>query len=294
MYDQNGSLRFSSKPEVIASNMSQASPSSFNPRRARLYRVGIFAASLLISLTAVEAGLRIIEKKRLGDRAVEQKLVPDPELGNRLAPGTPGHDTNGYRNDSVPAQADIVAVGDSQTWGVNADRQSTWPQQLAKLSGHSVYNMSLGGYGPVQYWVLTQRAQKMSPRLVVVGLYLGNDLYDTYRLAYTNDNYKELRAPNAAPDLSRDTVGPQADFYWNEEKDFHNRFGRTSFWGLSYWTREHLAIGRLLNAAGLWPGATDVDYEIDKAWAKAYPQDGAVYEQGNARTVFTISYRLTG
>jgi lysophospholipase L1-like esterase len=259
-----------------------------------MYRIGTVTVSLLVSLAAVEAGLRILEKQRLGDRAVEQKLVPDPELGNRLAPNTVGLDSNGFRNDVVPTRADIVAIGDSQTWGVNADRQDTWPQQLAKLSGRSVYNMSIGGYGPVQYWVLTDRAQKFSPRIIIVGLYFGNDLYDTYRLAYTNANHKALRAPNASTDLEKDTIAAEADLYWNEEKRFHNNFGRTSLSGISFWAREHLAIGRLLNNAGLWPGASDIDYEIDKAWASANPDHGEVYEQGNVRTVFTTAYRLAG
>ncbi len=259
-----------------------------------MYRIAALNVSLLVSLAAVEAGLRLLEKRRLGDRAIEQKLVPDPELGNRLAPNIVGLDSNGFRNDVVLARADIVAIGDSQTWGVNADRQDTWPQQLAKLSGRSVYNMSLGGYGPVQYWVLTDRAQKFSPRIIIVGLYFGNDFYDTYRLAYTNTRHRELREPKAPADLEKDTVAPEADMYWNEEKSFHNNFGRTSLSGLSFWAREHLAIGRLLNNVRLWPHSSDVDYEIDKAWASANPDHGAVYEQGNVRTVFTPAYRLVG
>src|SRR6267143_427695 len=162
-------------------SVSVVPPRSLSKRRVRMYRIGALNVSLLVSLAAVEAGLRLLEKRRLGDHAIEQKLVPDPELGNRLAPNIVGLDSNGFRNDVVPTRADIVAIGDSQTWGVNADRQDAWPQQLAKLSGRSVYNMSLGGYGPVQYWVLTDRAQKFSPRIIIVGLYFGNDFYDTYR-----------------------------------------------------------------------------------------------------------------
>lgn len=276
------------KPAVVVP------PRSLSKRRVRTYRLGAVTLSLLVSLVAVEAGLRILEKRQLRDRVIEQWIVPDPELGKRMTPNAAGHDANGFRNDSVPTRADIVAIGDSQTWGVNVDRQDAWPQQLAKLSGHSVYNMSLGGYGPVQYWVLAGRTQKLSAPIIIVGLYFGNDFYDAYRLVYTNPNYRELRAPSASADLENDTIASQADLYWNEEKSFHKNFGRTSLSGLSYWAREHLAIGRLLNRTGLWPGATDVDYEIDKAWARAHPDHGAVCEDTAIRTVFTTAYRLTG
>jgi len=63
---------------------------------------------------------------------------------------------------------------------------------------------------------------------------------------------------------------------------------------LSVWVREHSAIGRLLNRARLWPGAADIDYQIDRAWARAYPDHGLVCEDENIRTVFTTAYRLTG
>lgn len=55
----------------------------------------------------------------------------------------------------------------------------------------------------------------------------------------------------------------------------------------------HSATGRLLNRSGLWPGATDVDYEINKAWANAYPDNGVVCEDADLRTFFTTAYRLT-
>ena len=43
---------------------------------------------------------------------------------------------------------------------------------LAKLSGESVYNMSLGGYGPIQYLYLLQNlAVKLRPKTVIVGFY---------------------------------------------------------------------------------------------------------------------------
>lgn len=270
-------------------------PGSPKPkRRLRIYRVLLGLAGLLVSLVIAEGALRFIERIQLGDRAIEDKLIKDPVLGLRLAPSAQGHDANGFRNDTVSQHVDIVTLGDSQTWGVNVERQAAWPQQLSKISGRSVYNMGLGGFGPVQYQVLTAQALRFSPKLIVVGFYLGNDIYDAYNMAYQYDAHRDLRTKNAPSDFAIDTVSSRANSFWNGEKEFHANFGRSSFSGWSFWLREHLALGRLLNRTGLWPGSQDIDYEIDKRWAKAYPDRGAVCEKSGRETVFTTAYRLAG
>lgn len=110
---------------------------------------------------------------------LQPRLVKDERLGHRIAPGSAGHDAWGFRNLAVPPHADVVAVGDSQTYGVAAPRPLAWPAQLARISGLSVYNMGLGAYGPRQYEILVREyAPRLQPRIVVVGVYMGNDLYD--------------------------------------------------------------------------------------------------------------------
>ncbi len=120
--------------------------------------------------------------------------VKDPILGMRLEPGSAGHDALGYRNKSVPKRADIVVIGDSQTYGVSAKASDSWPAQLSELTGRRVYNLALGGYGPVHYsYVLEHKAIALQPSLVVIGLYLGNDLYDAISLVYRSDHWAHLR-----------------------------------------------------------------------------------------------------
>jgi lysophospholipase L1-like esterase len=262
-------------------------------RRIRIYKALLSLIGLLVSLLIAEGALRLFERFELGDRAIENQLIKDPVLGFRLAPYSQGHDANGFRNDTAFQKVDVVALGDSQTWGVNVQRQDAWPQQLSNLSGYSVYNMALGGFGPVQYKELTAQALRLSPKIIVVGLYLGNDIYDAYHLAYQYESHRDLRS-KTANDLTVDTVGARAEVLWDEEKQFHANFGRSDFSGLSFWLREHLALGRLLNRTGLWPGSQDVDYEIDKRWASAHPEHGAVCEVPGRETVFTLAYRLTG
>jgi lysophospholipase L1-like esterase len=281
------------KNSITASGTAAKQPIS-QKRRICIYRVLLSLAGLLISLLVAEGALRLLEKIQLGDRAIENKLIKDPVLGLRLAPYTQGHDANGFRNDTVPQNIDIVTLGDSQTWGVNVERQDAWPQQLSKISGRSVYNMGLGGFGPVQYRVLIPQALHLSPKIIAVGFYLGNDIYDAYRMAYQYEAHRGLRGSSAARDLSVDTVGLRANSFWDAEKQFHANFGRSSFSGWTFWLREHLALGRLLNRTGLWPGSQDIDYEIDKRWALAYPDRAAVCEEPGRETVFTTAYRLAG
>lgn len=280
---------------MVSTTTGAAEEQPISPKRPiRLRKVLLSLASLIVSLLIVEAALRFVEKIQLGDRAIENKLIQDPVLGLKLAPHVQGHDANGFRNETVPQQVDVVCLGDSQTWGVNVERQNAWPQQLSRMSGRSVYNMGLGGFGPVQYQALMPQALRLSPKSIIVGLYFGNDIYDVYHMAYQYEAHRRLRSSSAGDELSVDTVGPRAETFWNAEKQYHANFGRSSISGLSFWLREHLALGRLLNRVGFWPGSTDVDYEIDKSWAAAHPDQGAVCEEPGQETVFTTAYRLVG
>ncbi len=108
-------------------------------------------------------------------------LVADPVLGIRIEPHSAGHDAWGFRNRAVPARADIVAIGDSQTYGVSVRANDAWPAQLERMIAKKVYNLALGGYSPVQYHhLLGEKALKLNPSRVIVGLYYGNDLVGAY------------------------------------------------------------------------------------------------------------------
>ncbi len=125
------------------------------------------------------------------------ELINDEILGYRVKPNSGGHDSWGYRNKSVPATADIVAIGDSQTYGMSATANSSWPATLQKMVGKDVYNLSLGGYGPAQYYYLLEnKAFKLNPSSVIVGFYYGNDLLETYGTVYGNSYWKHFRKPN--------------------------------------------------------------------------------------------------
>ena len=108
-------------------------------------------------------------------------MIPHSELGYVLDPQLSDVDANGFRNAEILTQADIVAIGDSHTQGFNALAQESWPHLLGQQVNQTVYNMGVGGYGPLQYDVLVTEALKLNPKQVVIGLYLGNDLGDVAR-----------------------------------------------------------------------------------------------------------------
>jgi len=125
-----------------------------------------------------------------------------------------------------------------------------------------------------------------------VGLYLGNDVYDAYGLAYDSESYSAIRDSERASALVPDTVRPKAISFRDEHLEFQRRYGILTGFGLSYWSRAHLALGRALNNLLLAQGVSDVDFEADKEWAAAFPEQGTVYTTAGTKTVFLTAYRL--
>src|SRR5512145_2835139 len=56
--------------------------------------------------------------------------VPDDRLGHRPSPGVLDHDSRGWRNAAAYEKADIVVLGDSQTYGQGVQAMEAWPRQL--------------------------------------------------------------------------------------------------------------------------------------------------------------------
>ena len=123
-------------------------------------------------------------------------LSYDPVLRYKIEPHSAGHDSRGYRNKYVPERADIVTLGDSQTYGESTPATYSWPSMLGSLTGKETYNMGISGYGPAEYfYLLGNGALEFKPDVVVVGFYLGNDLADTYTAVYTVEHWHYLRKP---------------------------------------------------------------------------------------------------
>ncbi|MGH7797795.1 MAG: hypothetical protein ACREQ2_23280 [Candidatus Binatia bacterium] len=168
-----------------------------NPLKRILQNLFLAGSSLSLALLIVElVGRFVIEPVNF----LRPQLINDSILGHAIRPASGGHDAWGFRNRSVPVSAKIVTVGDSQTYGASAPAKDSWPSILSELSKRSVYNLSLGGYGPVQYFhLLTSKAVQLSPGVVIVGFYLGNDLLESYELVQNNPHWVKLKRSGSSP-----------------------------------------------------------------------------------------------
>ena len=183
-------------------------------------------------------------------------LSYDPVLRYKIEPHSAGHDSLGYRNKYVPESADIVTLGDSQTYGESSPAKYSWPSILGSLTGKETYNMGVSGYGPAEYfYLLGNGALEFKPDVVVVGFYLGNDLADTYTAVYTVERWRHLRNPASArsPEDDEETkadVAPEAEETPLEKKPFEYELKRRVY-GAAGWFAENSVLYRVVTASYL-------------------------------------------
>ncbi len=148
------------------------------PRRKRWLRVAVPTITTVAILELGLQGFALLCPKEfdlLMGRA--EVAVKDERLGQRGDPNFPGHDQRGFRNEALPKQAFIVAMGDSQTYGYAVSREQTWPHCLGSLCHRSVYNMGLPGRGPTHSLLLFSDAMALQTKLIVEAFNPGNDHY---------------------------------------------------------------------------------------------------------------------
>ncbi len=156
------------------------------PVRSGWKRLGLGSAislvSLLVGLCVLEAALRV-RRGRLGDftsvhrsKDILNRGVPlehDPDLGWRNVPGaqfTKGAirvsiDEAGLRSGAATEARPrplVLAVGDSFTFGLEADDRETWPALLEAHLGTRVQNGGVTAYGFDQ---VVLRAEALVPEL---------------------------------------------------------------------------------------------------------------------------------
>ncbi len=153
--------------------------------------ITVVLISLVVGLVLCEVGARQILNPA---DYLSATMLKDDVLGIRIAPGSPGFDEWGFRNVAVPRQVDVVAIGDSHTFGNTAKMDEAWPQVVGRRTGLSVYNLGVGGYGPNQYYqLLSTRGLSLHPKHVVCGLYLGDDFENAFSVTYGLEHWAALR-----------------------------------------------------------------------------------------------------
>ncbi len=153
----------------------------------------VLAAASVAGVLLCEAGLRLFLNPA---DFLSVEMVKDPILGAvpAHAVGSGGFDAWGFRNKKVPETAEIVAIGDSHTFGNTATLEDAWPAVVERQTGRTVYDAALGGYGPNQYLhILKTRALSLHPKAVVAGLYMGDDFENAFLMTYGFEHWAYLR-----------------------------------------------------------------------------------------------------
>lgn len=154
------------------------------------------------------------------DYASHEFLLNDPITKVRAKPlmetanGTGPHDILGFRNMDIPDHPDVIAIGDSQTYGIGEPIDSDWPSQLAGMlkDEHTVvYNMSVGGWAAPQYLHMATMAVKFRPRMLIVAYYTGNDPLESFVSVYGNSHWNELIPDSGLDKSDAPTVGNLLD-----------------------------------------------------------------------------------
>jgi lysophospholipase L1-like esterase len=191
----------------------------------------LFLGSLALSVLIAEGIARLVFDPI---DFLKPRRVSDDVLRYRIEPSTGAHDARGFRNKSVPGTAQVVAIGDSHTYGISARASESWPSVLGMITGKSVYNVSLGGYGPAEYlYLMETEALALHPEIIIAGFYLGNDIKDSFTAVYGVERWKDMRKPELVP------------FMENGESDDEGDFS----YGIGDWLAGHSVLYRLVSSS---------------------------------------------
>ena len=145
--------------------------SLFRGLSGRTKDVLLLCVSCLVSLVLLEVGLRIFTHFPVTETS---NRVADPILGYHYLTTLADIDESGFRNPPGHT-AEIAAIGDSHTYGVNVASEQSWPAQLATKIQRNVYNYGVGSFGVFAYYALARRAIEDDAKTVLIGLYPAND-----------------------------------------------------------------------------------------------------------------------
>ena len=201
--------------------------------RESLKRSLLVVASILVGLMALEVGLRastwgylftwpnfVLDARSVLAERDRGRYVHDDRLGYlpRAGYAAPGLtiEADGLRRTGEPtADAPILAVGDSFTFGDEVKDGQTWPAQLKLLTGRHVLNGGVSGYGFDQAVLRAEQlAGKYKPSAIVVG-FIADDIRRTEmrRLWSADKPYFDLDGnPGSGKIVLRNVpVPPRAD-----------------------------------------------------------------------------------
>ena len=262
-----------------------------------------------ISVALVFIGLEVMAKYLPSFRApmpaAEPMYLSDPVLGARPNPKYADHDADGWRNAARLAKADVVVLGDSQTYGLAADREHAWPQQMSRVLQRPVYQIAFGGYNPTTFLRLMPDVLSREPKAIVLGIYFGANFAQAYEDVYNRAQDPELeRLKSSNPQvLDLLSTANEIDGKWERARYLDCQRPRPP---------PHpslLTIENILNVPPLlaWVQSDpiwafiearsrvirDVQYRVKEARVVEQPAPICVhYVDGPVRTILSPAYRL--
>jgi hypothetical protein len=273
----------------------------------RTIRVFLFGAVLLlVTLLLTEALLHLAAAVwRPADVLTRQYppvLTDEREIIFQGNPKWPGHDARGFRNPLALTKADVVAIGDSHTYGSNVASEEAWPAVLGVRLKTTVYNMALVGSGPLQNLEFLRGAAELHPTTVLFGMYFGNDLFDSFVFAQRQGRLTEFvsegdrlsidAAERAGPlaervsGLFRSTsasAGPPAETRSVGRRLMLFLSGKSRLFGLLRTVKQRIGSRRILE-----PRFEDALAEL----SNVQRQYVSGFSDGSWKTILTSPYRL--
>ncbi|MGR9046647.1 MAG: hypothetical protein ACU85E_13935 [Gammaproteobacteria bacterium] len=131
----------------------------------------IFVTTLVFSVCIAEITLRTLTPFPINDSS---NKISDTELGYRISSEFHEADANGFRNPPGTGY-ELIAIGDSHTYGNNVSSDDAWPALLAQSINRQVYNFGVGSYGIFAYHALLKNSPKPETKAAVIALYPRND-----------------------------------------------------------------------------------------------------------------------
>jgi lysophospholipase L1-like esterase len=174
-----------------------------------LRRLGSMGLALVVALTLCELGARkFVPRNPYGltpvDGSKGELHTRDPVRGPRNRPGYRGRfrhpeygrelvviSSQGFRDEEIKeekaeGERRIFVLGDSQTFGVGVLGEETFPQRLEARLGPpcNVLNAGISGTSTFDQILLFEEGlRSLHPDVMVVALYVGNDLQENARSA---------------------------------------------------------------------------------------------------------------
>lgn len=269
-------------------------------------RIVLLLFGVLLAEAALQVATAVFPPVEARLSGLKPRYVADPVLDVRGDASLPEYDAYGFRNETRPADATIVAIGDSQTEGSGVARENAWPQQLGARLGTSVYQLAFGSYGPGHYLALIDDALALHPQTVIVAVYTGNDLAGAYEWVYRKGRDPELKTATRETAVAVERAEHERgaiDQAWQSarvaQKGLHDQ-------PVLAWLHEHIEdrskLVALYEQLEWWISGRGDDLDADAgpgnwrevtATLEGVPRDVLFpYDDGSVKTVFTPAARL--